>query len=320
MMAMDTHGAAGTGSRGTAAALAGGLSSAEPVALRAVRPLTAGEFRRFRDLIYREAGIHLADCKEALLVGRLGRRIRELGLPSFSAYYDRVGDGGDVAERIRMLDAICTHETHFFREPRHFEHLEHTVFPRWKADADAGRRTRRVRVWSAACSSGEEPFTLAMLLMEHLPAREGWEVEVLATDLSTRVLERARAGLWPIARAAEIPQRLLKKYMLRGTRSQEGLMAASSELRACVRFGRVNLNDATYPVAGRFDLVFCRNVLIYFDAASRQGVVERLLDHVVPGGLFFLGHAETLNSVTARARVVIPTVYTPVTAPAARAA
>jgi chemotaxis protein methyltransferase CheR len=296
------------------------VSVAETVAGRAgLRPLTDREFRLFQALIYREAGIHLAECKHALLVGRLSRRIRELELPSFSAYYERVADGGDPAERVRMLDAICTHETHFFREPRHFQYLEETVFPRWKAEAQAGRRARRIRVWSAACSSGEEPFTLAMLLMEHFPAAEGWDAEVLATDLSTGVLERARAALWPITRAQEIPQPLLKKYMLRGTRSREGTMAASPELRARVRFQRVNLHDARYPVAGRFDLVFCRNVLIYFDAASRAGVVERLLEHVAPDGLFFLGHAETLNNVTTRARAVIPTVYAPVPA-AARAA
>lgn len=287
-----------------------------PIAMRTVRPITAGEFRRFRDLIYREAGIHLAECKEALLVGRLGRRIRELGLPTFSAYYEVVAQGGDPSEMVRMLDAICTHETHFFREPRHFEYLEQVVFPRWKAEAQAGRRAKKVRAWSAACSSGEEPFTLAMLLMEHFPAAEGWDAEVLATDLSTRVLERARSALWPIARAQEIPGHLLKKYMLRGTRSQEGLMAASPELRARVRFQRVNLNDGRYPVDGRFDLVFCRNVLIYFDAASRAAVVNRLLGHLDPGGLFFLGHAETLTNVTTRARAVMPTVYAPVPAPA----
>ena len=301
----------------TAAALARDVSVARTVAGHAgVRPLAEREFRQFQALIYREAGIHLAECKHALLVGRLSRRIRELGLPSFGAYYERVADGGDAAERVRMLDAICTHETHFFREPRHFEYLERTVFPRWKAEAQAGRRTKRIRVWSAACSSGEEPYTLAMLLLEHFPAADGWDAEVLATDLSTRVLERARAGLWAMSKAHQIPQRLLKKYMLKGTRSQEGLMAASPELRARVRFARVNLNDARYPVAGRFDLVFCRNVLIYFDAASRAGVVERLLEHVAPDGLFFLGHAETLNNVTTRARAVVPTVYAPVPAPA----
>jgi chemotaxis protein methyltransferase CheR len=301
----------------TSEAVARDVSVAEKVASHSgLRPLTDREFRQFQALIYREAGIHLAECKQALLVGRLSRRVRELGLASFGAYYERVADGGDPGERVRMLDAICTHETHFFREPRHFEYLQGTVFPRWKADAQAGRRAKKVRVWSAACSSGEEPYTLAMLLLEHFPAAEGWDAEVLATDLSTRVLERARAGLWAMGKAEEIPPRLLKKYMLRGTRSQEGLMAAGPELRARVRFARVNLNDAHYPVAGRFDLVFCRNVLIYFDAASRAGVVDRLLEHVAPDGLFFLGHAETLNNVTTRARAVIPTVYAPVAAPA----
>lgn len=278
--------------------------------LAQLRPITAREFNRFQGMIYREAGIHLAPCKEALLVGRLSRRLRELGIATFDAYWERVQE--DAAERVRMLDAICTHETHFFREPRHFEYLEKEVLPRWREEAAAGRRTRRVRAWSAACSSGEEPFTLAMVLLEGLPAAEGWEVEVLATDLSTRVLERAREAIWPLEKKQAIPPRLLKKYMLKGTRSQEGTMAAGPELRAAVRFARVNLNDPRLPVPGGFDLVFCRNVLIYFDAVSRRAAVERLLGHLAPGGLFFVGHAESLSQVTGRARGVIPTVYTPV--------
>ena len=272
-----------------------------------IRPLTAREFGRFQALIYREAGIRLAMGKEALLVGRLSRRLRTLGIDSFGAYCDVVER--DVVERTRMLEAVCTHETHFFREPKHFELLERTVLPEWRRRADAGLRGRRVRVWSAAASSGEEPFTLGMILHHHLPAAEGWEVEIVATDLSEAVLERARSALYPVEKAREIPAPYLKKYMLRGTRTQEGRMKVGPEVLGMVRFGRVNLNDATYPVPGRFDLVFCRNVLIYFDRQSRTGVVERLLDRLEPDGLFFLGHAESLNGVTGRVRTVAPTVY-----------
>jgi len=263
------------------------------------------DFLRFQALINREAGIWLSPVKKALLVGRLARRLRELGLTSYGAYYDVVEQ--DEAERIRMLDCICTNETHFFREPRHFEFLADRVYPRWTEDADAGRRPRRVRVWSAACSTGEEPYSLAMSLLAAFSP--GWDLEILATDLSTRVLDRARQAVWPIEKAKEIPDRHLKAFMLRGVGGQEGLMKAGPELRAAVKFARLNLNGDAWPAAGAFDLVFCRNVLIYFDRATKVKVVDRLLERLAPGGFLFLGHAESLGGFTAGARAVLPTVY-----------
>ncbi|HEX9052953.1 MAG TPA: protein-glutamate O-methyltransferase CheR [Anaeromyxobacter sp.] len=264
------------------------------------------EFARYQALINREAGIWLAPVKKALLVGRLARRLRELGISSYGAYYEQVER--DEAERIRMLDAICTNETHFFREPRHFEFLEDRVYPAWRAEADAGRRPRRVRVWSAACSTGEEPYTIAMSLLAAFPS--GWELDVLASDLSTKVLDRASAGIWPIEKAHEIPEPHLRAFMLKGFGEQEGLMKAAPELRAVVRFARVNLVGEALP-AGPFDLVFCRNVLIYFDRASKIRVVDRLVERLDPRGYLFLGHAESLGGFTTRARPVVPTVYGP---------
>ncbi len=272
-------------------------------------PLSEREFKGYQQLIYREAGIWLSQAKKALLVGRVSRRLRELGGLSFGAYLRRAEE--DAAERVRLLDAICTHETHFFREPRHFELLEREVLPRWRARGDTGSgEGRRVRVWSAGCSSGEEPFSLAMVLRHHLPEEEGWEIDILATDLSTRVLERARQALWPVDKAEEIPKHYRRAYMLRGVGSQEGKMKAGPELRALVRFQRMNLNDCQ-GLVGRFDLIFCRNVLIYFDAASRTRALERLLGHLSPHGLLFLGHAESLSGLGWRVRTVMPTVYAP---------
>jgi chemotaxis protein methyltransferase CheR len=264
-------------------------------------------FRAYQQLIYREAGIHLAPTKKALLVGRLSRRLRELGGPSLREYLHRVQE--DAEERARLLEAICTHETRFFREPRHFTLLEQEVLPRWRAQGSTGARRRAVRVWSAGCSSGEEAFSLAMLLRYHLPAEEGWEIDILATDLSTRILERARQVRWPVERSQEIPTHLLKAFMLRGTGGQEGWMKAGPELRPLVRFERLNLNDERYAVQGRFDLLFCRNVLIYFDGASRDRALERLLGHLAPGGYFFVGHAESLGAWMHRVRLVRPTIY-----------
>ncbi len=266
------------------------------------------DFLRFQALIHEEAGIWLAPVKKALLVGRLAKRLRELELDSYGDYYDRVVD--DEAEQIRMIDAICTNETHFFREPRHFDFLAERVFPAWREEAEAGLRPRRVRAWSAACSTGEEPYTLAMMLLSAFPT--GWELDVLASDLSTKVLERAAAGVWPIEKASEIPEPHLKTFMLRGFGAQDGLMKAGPEIRAVVRFARVNLVGDDWPGGPPFDLVFCRNVLIYFERRAKITVVERLLERLDPRGYLFLGHAESLGGFTTAARPALPTVYQPV--------
>ncbi|HEV2721285.1 MAG TPA: protein-glutamate O-methyltransferase CheR, partial [Thermoanaerobaculia bacterium] len=170
--------------------------------------LTTRDFRRFQALVQSEAGIFLSDQKRALLVGRLSPRLRALSLQSFAAYYDLVWT--DREELVRMIDAICTNETHFFREPKQFAFLEQQVLPSWRAAADAGTRAKRIRVWSAGCSTGEEPYSIAMSLSWHLP---DWTVEILATDLSTKVLERAAAGIWPMERADEIPPHYRKTFM-----------------------------------------------------------------------------------------------------------
>jgi len=269
------------------------------------RPITDKEFSLFQALIHREAGIHLAPAKKELLMGRLGRRLRELGLKAYGAYYEYVMEAGRE-ELVRLLDAISTNETSFFREPRQFEFLTQRVFPEWKS-SQAG--ARRIRVWSAGCATGEEPYSLAMILWDHLPPAAGWDIQIRATDLSTRALERARAGIWTLEKAEDIPPRYLKEFMLKGRGSQGRMMKAGPKLQSIIEFERLNLNAETYPAMGLFDLIFCRNVLMYFSAESRARVVERLLNHLVPAGYLFLGHAETLNGVTERVRSVMPTVY-----------
>jgi chemotaxis protein methyltransferase CheR len=278
----------------------------------AIEPIEPHVFRRFQSLIQGESGIRLADVKKALLTGRLSRRLRELGLTSFREYLRRVE--ADEPERVRMLDLITTNETRFFRESKQFELLDSEILPRWAAEASEGKRPRRIRVWSAGCSTGEEPYSLAMLFLSHFP--RDWDMEILATDLSTRALERARAAVWPLSRSREIPPALLKTFMLRGTGPEDGKMKAGPEVRAFVRFERLNLNDASYEVQGPFDLILCRNVLIYFDSEGKRRVIGRLLDHLAPAGFFFVGHAESLNGITDRVRAVMPCVYTAGPAPA----
>lgn len=273
--------------------------------------LTSRELALFQALVEREAGIHLSQAKDALVANRLSRRLRELGLTSFGAYYTYVTERGHEAEKVRMLDSLCTHETAFFREPQHFELLRERIFPDWIAQAQAGRRARSLRVWSAACSTGEEPYSLAMSLLEAFPRGSGWSLEVLATDLSTWALERTQEGLWGLERAATIPQPLLRAYMLKGVRTQEGMMKAGPELRALMRYARVNLNAPGEWPPGPFDLIFCRNVLIYFGAEARSRVIGGMVQRLAPTGYFFLGHAESLIGVDVEVRSVSANVYTP---------
>jgi chemotaxis protein methyltransferase CheR len=257
--------------------------------------LSDAEFARFQRFVREEAGISLTDAKRSLLVGRLSRRLRELGLGSFEAYYEQVQ--ASAQEQVHMLDCLSTNETHFFREPQHFHFLCERVFPAWRAAAAAGRRSQHLRVWSAACSTGEEPFSLAMLLCEHFPAAEGWRVEVLATDLSTRVLRSAQGATWPLERARDIPPAYLQRYMLEGTGPEAGRMRASAALREHLRWARLNLVQHPWPpglLGGPFDLLFCRNVLMYFEPECKARVVRRLLEQLAPEGHLFVGHAESL--------------------------
>ena len=270
-------------------------------------------FAKYRDLIYREAGIALTDGKKSLLVSRVAGRLRELGLTTFDQYYRLVEDPAATEERGRLLDRICTNETHFFRDPRQFLFLNDHVFPKLEAEAERTGK-KRVRAWSAACSTGEEPYSLAMAMLHRFPASAGWQVEVVATDLSNKVLAAAQAALWPIDKAEDIPLHYRKQFMLRGTGSQTGKMKAGPEIREVVSFTRMNLNGPAYSVSGIFDFIFCRNVLIYFDRESKAKVVERLMTYLAPDGCLFLGYAETTTTITDRLVSIGPNVYARVSA------
>ena len=263
------------------------------------------EFGILQQLILREAGIYLAPVKRELLVARLGRRLRELGVRSFGSYYRRVRR--DPAELAEMLDRVTTNETRFFREPAQFDFLADRGFPAWEEEARAGRRPRRLKAWSAGCSTGEEPYTVAMCALAHLP---GWSVDVLATDLSYGVLGTARRAVWPIERAGQIPQSYRDRFMLRGVRSQDGLMKAGPELRSVVRFGRLNLCRELPAEGGLFDLILCRNVLIYFHPTVRARTLRALLGRLAPGGYLLLGHSESPGELQSEVQRVVPTIYT----------
>lgn len=259
--------------------------------------ITDPEFERLRRFFQSASGIRLADSKKVLVCGRLAKRLRALGLASYRAYLDFIERADGSAERQLAVDLLTTNETHFFREPRHFELLREAL----------ARRSARgaVRVWSAACSTGEEPYSLAMTLAEVLGDRP-WSV--LATDLSTRVLEEARNGIYGAQRAAEVPRPLADKYLLEGIEEYAGQWRVDGALRQRVTFQPLNLMQPL-PRLEPFDHVFLRNVLIYFDTAAKQRIVESVAGAIRPGGLLFIGHSETLSGVTGVLEQVAPTVY-----------
>src|SRR5882762_5578773 len=279
--------------------------------------LSVEEFHLFQTLVLRESGIHLGEKNRAMLVSRLWKRLRALELNSFSSYYRRVK--ADTREMVLMLDCICTNETHFFREPAAFDCLRARVFPEWLADADAGKRKRTLRVWSAACSTGEEVYSLAMSLLTHFPPAAGWNIEILGTDLSTKVLAKASAGIWAVEKMQGVPLEYQRRFLLKGFGPEKGKIKATDELRRVVRFDRLNLTRQPYVVTGPFDLIFCRNVLIYFQWETKIKVVDSLGRCLAPGGYLFLGHAESLHGVTDKLQFVTPKVFHSSRDPLARA-
>ena len=292
------------------------MSSALPASWR-FREMSPREYAEFADFVRDVSGITLNESKRALVARRLNTRLRDLGIETLAEYTHLVQCDTTGAELVTMLDLIATNETHFFRERPHFDFLEQRIFPSWIADAATGKREKLVRCWSAACSTGQEPYSLAMVLHTYFPSDEGWRVDIEATDISTHALDKAMAGEWGIDKSPEIPEKYLHKFMLRGTGSKIGKMRIARELRAAINFSRLNLNDDRYDVPGQFDLIFCRNVLIYFTPEGRAAVIDRLTQRLAPGGLLFVGHAESLHAHRERLRPVLPTVYTLAAAAAA---
>ena len=271
-----------------------------------IRPLTDAEFGRFRELVESEIGIHLSSVKQALVNARLLSRIRELGLTTFHDYYERV-IASPHDELIRFINAICTNETRFFREPHQFDYLRGVLSAAWRREADAHQRARRVRVWSAACSSGEEPYSLAMTLLGCLPP--DWSVEIVATDISTKVLERALGAVYPIERLREIPNEYHQRFLLRGVGSQAGSFRVGPSARSAVRIQRENLVTGELAGLGRFDLILCRNVLMYFRPETRRQVLAKLIRQLTPTGELFVGHSESLHGMDLGVETVAPTIY-----------
>jgi len=262
--------------------------------------ITDQEFDRLRRFFEAASGIRLADSKKVLVCGRLSRRLRHHGLESYRDYIALIDSAAGVNERQVAIDLLTTNETHFFREPKHFDLLRNELRERVRV----GLRGP-VRLWSAASSTGEEAYSLAMTLAEELGDRP-WSI--FGSDLSTRVLDDARSGIYPKQRADEIPRSLAQRYVLEGYDESEGLYRIDATLRKRVSFDQVNLMEPLPPLEP-FDMVFLRNVLIYFDNAGKRRIVESVTRKLKPGGLLFIGHSETLSGITDVVKPVVPTVY-----------
>ena len=263
------------------------------------------DFQRIRRIINEVAGISLADGKRELVYSRLSRRLRQLGLRRFDEYCRLLEPGGDSEELGEFVNALTTNLTAFFREPHHFEFLAEELLPALTRERAFGNR--RLRVWSAGCSTGEEPYSIAMVLRELLPA-VGWDVKILATDLDSNVLATAERGVYEWERVKGLSEARLRRWFLRGRGAQEGRVQVAPALREMIAFRRLNLMEE-WPMRGFFDVVFCRNVVIYFDKPTQRELFERFADILVDRGHLFVGHSESLFKVTERFTPLGKTIY-----------
>ncbi|HHQ41829.1 MAG TPA: protein-glutamate O-methyltransferase CheR [Chromatiales bacterium] len=281
--------------------MAEGLQAGETAAPPRQFRFTERDFRCIQRLVRELAGIELGAAKRELVYSRLSRRLRALGLDSFRAYCERLRSVPQ--ETAELLNAITTNLTAFFREPHHFEHLAREALP---AVLERRRDTRRVRIWSAGCSTGQEPYSIAMTVLERLPA--GWDLRILATDIDENALARARAGIYEADAVRALPRARLARWFLRGRGANEGRVRVRRELREAVCVRRLNL-VGDWPLRGPLDVVFCRNTLIYFGKDTQRRIVERFADLLGAGGWLYLGHSESLFKVTDRFELVGQTIY-----------
>jgi len=260
--------------------------------------ITDNEFNLFRKFIYEHAGINLSEQKKTLVTSRLSKRLRHYSLNSFKEYFDLMLASPEDGERQMTIDLLTTNETYFFREPKHFTFLDEEILSKWE-----GRKT--LKVWSAASSSGEEAYSIAMLLDDVL---DGKRWEIFGSDISSRVLKKARQGLYLQERIDGIPKEYLHKYCLKGVDEHEGTLLIDKKIREKVNFEPVNLKRPLGDI-GLFDIIFLRNVLIYFDMDTKRKIIKQLVEKLHRGGYLFIGHSESLKEINEGLEAVIPTVY-----------
>lgn len=251
--------------------------------------LSDQEFEKLRDLVYKISGISLANTKKELVISRFSKRVKSLKLSSFNEYHDLLISPSGFSEVQNFINSITTNKTDFFRESHHFDFLVSTFIPQVLG---TGRPV--VRVWSAACSTGEEPYTIAMVLSKHLVEPYGIPVKILATDIDTNVLKVAARGVYDSHAISQVPEPFLKKYFLKGKDDSSGLFKIKEEIRKMVSFKQLNFIASEYPITSTFDIIFCRNVIIYFSPETKKMVINKLFRYMNEGGYIMMGHSETL--------------------------
>ncbi|HEY4045345.1 MAG TPA: protein-glutamate O-methyltransferase CheR [Acidobacteriaceae bacterium] len=263
--------------------------------------LKAREFDQIRRVAYEYCGLDIRPGKEHLVSARLGKLMRQLGMRSFREYYDYVKHDRSGQALVSMVDALTTNHTGFFREKQHFQFLENVVLP-------ALSKRSRIEIWSAACSTGEEPYSLVFAVLERVANSQAQELRIFATDISSRALATAQQGIYRQDRLNGLDSTIMAKYLLKGTRRAEGLCRIKPHIRDMVQFERLNLMEP-FTGVGAFPLILCRNVMIYFDAQTQQDLVGRLSRQLEPGGYLFIGHSESLNGIAHSLKYVCPAVY-----------
>ena len=269
------------------------------------------DFERLSRFIYGQFGIKMPGAKQTMLEGRLAKRVRMLKLNSFTEYCDFLfSEKGQKEELVHLINAVTTNKTDFFREPAHFDYLTRTVLPTLAGTSGAGVRNK-LKIWSAGCSTGEEPYTLTMVLSEYALAHPEFSAgySILATDISTRVLQMAKNAVYHTDRIAPITQPLRKKYLLRNKDKNNPVVRIVPELRNQVTFGRLNFMDEDFGLREQLDIIFCRNVIIYFDKETQERLMNKFCRYLVPGGYLFLGHSESQHGYNLPLVQVSPTVY-----------
>lgn len=269
--------------------------------------LTRHDFDRLARVVYDTAGITLGEQKMDLVRARLAKRLRALNIPTYTAYIDMVLANPNGDEFVELLDAISTNLTSFFRENQHFEYLAKVHLPQI---VKRNQPTKRIRAWSAGCSSGEEPYTISIVLGETLPdlGARSWDTKILATDISTRVLRKAQAGVYEPDRIKTVAPDIRGRCFDPRTRDGEPCFAVRPEVRERIVFNRLNLME-NWPFHGPFDFIFCRNVMIYFDKPTQEKLVNRYYDVLAPGGILFTGHSESLTGINHKFKFVQATIY-----------
>lgn len=268
--------------------------------------MTQKAFQRMSSFVYEQVGIKLPAGKQVMLEARLQKRLRALGHASYDQYAEFLfTPEGQRTELQHFIDVVTTNTTEFFRESKHFDHLAAQVIPQWIAKHG---HSRPFRVWSAGCSAGMEPYTLAMVLSEAATRNPGFAFSILATDISSRVLEQAVRAIYEMERVNSIPEHYRRKYLLRSKDKNKRLIRMAPEIRACVHFERLNFMD-DFKVGDPMDVIFCRNVIIYFDKPTQEGVFGRFCTCLRPGGHLFIGHSESLAGMRLPLETVAPTIY-----------